>query len=74
MLTESLIRQNQVHHQELLREAELHRKSTQSAKKQSIVSAVLASTGDLLVNAGQELQRRFRHMEENVALGQYVNG
>lgn len=74
MITEQLIRHNQTRHQELLREARLHQMSASEAKEQSAISTVLAHTGDLLVSAGQELQRRFRYTEKGVALGKYANG
>lgn len=61
MITEQLIRQNEVHHQELLREAANSRML--NAGKTSGASAfagALARTGDVLVTVGQGLQRRYR--------------
>ena len=60
----------QTRHQELLREAEEWR-AIQSVEGPSTVSQALARTGDLLVTAGQGLQRRYRRMEQGV--GEYAN-
>ena len=80
MITEQLIRHNQARHQELLREAaqsrigqEVARKVAQKADGPSLLSKALARTGDLLVAAGQGLQRRYRRMEQGVNGAEYVN-
>lgn len=70
MVTEQLIRQNQVRHQELLWEAEQARKKS-GGSQESPLNRVLAGTGDLLVVAGEGLRRRYRRMEEGVALAEY---
>lgn len=70
MLTEQLIRQNQVRHQELLWEAEQARKKS-GETRDSALDRILAGTGDLLVVAGEGLRRRYRRMEEGVALAEY---
>lgn len=72
MITEQLIRHNQTHHEELLREAAASRRvAALKQGKGSPVSETLARTGDLLVAAGQGLQRRYRRMEADVALSDY---
>lgn len=72
MITEQLIRHNQAHHEELLREAASSRLLAEMGQDNgSLVSETLARTGDLLVAAGQGLQRRYRRMEAGVALSDY---
>lgn len=72
MITEQLIRHNQAHHEELLREAAASRRVAELGQaKGSPVSETLARTGDLLVAAGQGLQRRYRRMEAGVARSEY---
>jgi len=73
MMVEQLIRQNQVRHQELLREAEQSRQA-EGVKDSSAASEALARTGDLLVSVGQGLQRRYRRAEKGVALAGYATG
>ncbi|MBI3960987.1 MAG: hypothetical protein HY328_19415 [Chloroflexi bacterium] len=73
MFTEYLIYQNQARHQELLREAAESR-AAHSVNGPSTLGEALARTGDLLVVAGQGLQRRYRRVEEGVALAEYASG
>lgn len=70
MVTEQLIRQNQVRHQELLQEAAEARRK-RGGSQEPALNRVLAGTGDLLVAVGEGLQRRYRRMEEGVALADY---
>ena len=61
MITEQLIRQNEVNHQELLREAAKYQMLNASKiNESSALTSALARTGDLLVIVGQGLQRRYR--------------
>lgn len=73
MFTENLIYQNQARYQELLRVAEKSR-AARLVEGPSLMSQALARTGDLLVTIGQGLQRRYRRMEEGVALADYSGG
>ena len=72
MMSEHLIRQNQIHHQELLREA-AQSQAAREANGPSVMSQALARTGDLLVAAGVGLQRRYRRMEQGVAMADYAS-
>jgi len=56
----------------LLREAAQSRILDEVTNPSSVGEA-LARAGNLLVAAGQGLQRRYRRMEEGVALGNYAN-
>jgi len=67
MLIEQLIR-----HQESLRDAAQSR-AARSIPATSMLSEMLARTGDLLVTIGQGLQRRYHRVEEGVALAEYTN-
>jgi len=61
MITEQLIRQNEVNHQQLLREAAKYRMlNAGKTNEPSALASTLARTGDLLVTVGQGLQRRYR--------------
>ncbi|HRJ44247.1 MAG TPA: hypothetical protein PL105_20310, partial [Caldilineaceae bacterium] len=71
MMTEQLIRQNQLRHQELLREA-AQSQAAREINTSSVMGEVLARTGDLLVAAGHGLQRRYRRMEQGVEMTGYA--
>ncbi|MFZ1755465.1 MAG: hypothetical protein WBO46_17990 [Caldilineaceae bacterium] len=73
MLTEQLIRQNEIRHRELLAEAAAFQKM-KGVENGSAVGEALARAGDLLVAVGQGLQRRYRRMEQDAALADYGQG
>ena len=73
MITEQLIRQNQVCYQELLREA-AQSQAAREINTPFVMGEALARTGDLLVAAGHGLQRRYRRMEQGVGMADYANG
>ncbi len=72
MITEQLIRQNLVRHNELLRESAQSRAGYEALNGPSLVSKALARTGELLVVAGLGLQRRYRRMEQGASMADYA--